>query len=83
MFFGPSASLEQITEWAKSQIAAVHPVAKNGIDITIKPHKTWRSLEQNRFLMVIMQQLVKFYHETGFMPAGCQKWMIRVDILKE
>ena len=80
MFFRQEESLERITEWIKGQLSAVHPVAKNGIDITIKPHKSWRSNEQNRFLMVIMQQIIIFYHETGFMPAGCQKWMMRVDI---
>lgn len=83
MFFKENAPIEQITDWFTSQLSAVHPVAKNGIDIIIKPHKSWRTNEQNRFLMVIMQELVKFYHETGFMPAGCQKWMMRVDIQKE
>lgn len=83
MFFRQDESLERITEWINGQLSAVHPVTKNGIDITIKPHKSWRSNEQNRFLMVIMQQIIIFYHETGFMPAGCQKWMMRVDIQKE
>ena len=83
MFFKANTPLEQITEWVAGQLSAVHPVAKNGIDIVIKPHKSWRSNEQNRFLMVIMQQIVIFYHNTGFMPAGCQKWMMRVDIQKE
>lgn len=83
MFFKQETSIEQITEWMAGQLSAVRPVAKNGIDITIKPHKSWRSNEQNRFLMVIMQQIIIFYHNTGFMPAGCQKWMMRVDIQKE
>jgi hypothetical protein len=83
MFFKANVSLEQITDWVVGQLSAVHPIAKNGIDIIIKPHKPWRTNEQNRFLMVIMQEIVKFYHETGFMPEGCQKWMMRVDILKE
>lgn len=83
MFFKQDTPLGQIKNWFDGQLSAVHPVAKNGIDIVIKPHKSWRSNEQNRFLMVIMQELVKFYHETGFMPEGCQRWMMRVDILKE
>lgn len=83
MFFRQGESLERIIEWINGQLSAVHPVAKNGIDVTIKPHKSWRSNEQNRFLMVIMQQIIIFYHETGFVPAGCQKWMMRVDIQKE
>lgn len=83
MFFKQDTPIEQIKNWVDNQLSAVQPVAKNGIDIIIKPHKTWRSNEQNRFLMVIMQHIVTFYHETGFMPAGCQRWMMRIDILKE
>lgn len=83
MFFKSDAPLSQINNWVLTQLAAVFPVAKNGIDIEIKPHKRQRSNEQNRFLMVIMQHIVKFYHETGFMPEGCKKWMMRTDIQKE
>lgn len=83
MFFKANAPIEQITDWFTSQLSAVHPVAKNGIDVIIKPHKLWRTNEQNRFLMVVLSELVRFYHETGFMPEGLQKWMMRVDILKE
>ena len=83
MFFKQDTSLLQINKWITTQLSAVLPVAKNGIDIEIKPHKQQRSNEQNRFLMVIMQHIVKFYHETGFMPAGCQRWMMRTDIQKE
>lgn len=83
MFFRQDASLQQITQWVVNQMTAVRPIAKNGIDIDVKPHKKQRTNEQNRFLMVILQQIVKFYHETGFMPDGCKKWMMRVDIQKE
>lgn len=83
MFFKQDASLQQITQWVTNQITALQPIAKNGIDIDIKPHKKQRSNYQNRFLMVIMQKIVQFYHETGFLPQGCQKWMMRTDIQKE
>lgn len=83
MFFKQNAPLEEVLDWVTKQVTATLPVAKNGIDIIVKPHKTWRSNEQNRFLYVVLQQIVKFYHDTGFMPEGCQKWMMRVDILKE
>jgi hypothetical protein len=83
MFFGKDKSLQEIQNWINTQLSVVHPVAKEGLDVIIKPHKSWRSNEQNRFLMVIMQKIVIFYHETGFMPAGCQKWMMRVDLQKE
>ena len=62
MFFSPNTSLEQITEWAKNQIAAVHPVAKNGIDITIKPHNKQRTNQQNRFFSVVVIAQIRFFH---------------------
>ena len=54
-----------------------------GIDIEIKPHKTKRSIEQNKFLMVVLTQIVRFFNETGFVPQGCQAWMMRTDVQKE
>lgn len=83
MFFDKDKSLQEIQGWINLQLSAVFQASKNGIDIAIVPHKQQRTNEQNRFLMAIMVALVKFYHETGFMPAGCQKWMMRTDILKE
>lgn len=83
MFFSPTVPLEKITKWMAEQVSAVHPIAKNGIDIEIKPHSHPRSNAQNRFLMVIMTAIVKFYQETGYMPQGCQAWMMRTDIQKE
>lgn len=83
MYFNNDTSLEQIKHWIETQLSAVKPVAKNGIDIEIKAHKTQRTNEQNRFLMVILSALVKFYHETGFIPTGLSAWAMRTDILKE
>lgn len=83
MYFGKDTPLETIKNWADSQLFAIYPIADKGIDIEIKLHKHPRSNEQNRFLMVIMGAVVKFYHETGFMPDGCKAWMMRTDIQKE
>lgn len=83
MFFNNNTSLEQIKKWLDIQLTAVKPVAKHGIDVEIKPHKTQRTNEQNRFLMVVLSALVKFYHETGFIPTGLSAWAMRTDILKE
>lgn len=83
MFFHKDTPLTDIQKWIAIQTVAVYNATKNGIDIEIKPHKTKRTIEQNKFLMVVLSAIVKFYHETGFMPQGCQPWMIRTDILKE
>ena len=83
MFFNKDTSLQEIHRWLDAQVVAVHAVAKNGMDIDVKPHRTIRSNEQNRFLMVIMVAIVRFYNETGFMPDGFRPWMMRTDILKE
>lgn len=83
MFFSKDKSYKDIQNWIALQLPAVFQSAKNGIDVEIKPHKHQRSNEQNRFLMAIMVALVRFYHETGFMPSGCQSWMMRTDIQKE
>ena len=43
MFFNSNTSLEQIKHWIDSQLSAVKPIAKNGLDIEIKPHRTQRT----------------------------------------
>lgn len=83
MFFRQDATISEIFSWAQDQINAIRPISKHGIIVDIKPYKKPRSNEQNRFLMVVINRIVQFYHETGFMPAGCEKWMMRTDILKE
>ena len=83
MFFNTTVSKEQVMRWVDTQLGGVLPVAKDGIDVDIKPHKTPRSNAQNRFLMAILVALVRFYHETGFMPQGLSPWAMRTDILKE
>lgn len=69
--------------WCGRQLAAIKEIAKDGFDIDIKPHRKQRTVQQNRFFMAIMVALVRFYNETGFMPEGCQPWMMRTDIQKE
>lgn len=83
MFFRNSTKTTDIQQWAMNQIALVVPVAKNGIDVEIKPHKTQRTNQQNRFLMAILVALVRFYNETGFMPDGIKPWAMQTNILKE
>lgn len=83
MFFSHDASLEQMHKWFDGQLLAVYQIAKDGLDIEVKPHRKPRTVQQNRFFMAIMVALVKFYNETGFMPEGCKPWMMRTDILKE
>lgn len=80
MFFHKDTPLADIQKWIAIQTVAVYNATKNGIDIEIKPHKTKRSIEQNKFLFAILAEIVKFYNETGFMPQGCQSWMMRTDI---
>lgn len=82
MFFSSDASLQQIQSWVARQYNTMG-LQKNGYDVELRPHRKQRSTEQNRFLMAIMVELVRFYHETGFMPQGCQPWMMRTDIQKE
>lgn len=69
--------------WCGRQLGAIKEIAKDGFDIDIKPHRKQRTVQQNRFFMAIMVALVRFYNETGFMPEGCQPWMMRTHILKE
>lgn len=83
MFFSANTPQSRIQNWFNVQLSAIGPVAKDGIDIDIKPHKKPRTVQQNRFFMAIMVALVRFYNETGFMPDGCKPWMMRTTVLKE
>ena len=82
MFFKEGTSYKEIQNWITVQLPAVYQAAKNGIDVEIKPHKNQRSNQQNRFLMAILVALVRFHHETGFIPAGLSAWAMRTDVLK-
>lgn len=83
MYFSTTTPQSRVQNWFNVQLSAVMPVAKDGIDVEIKPHKKPRTIQQNRFFMAIMVALVRFYNETGFMPDGCKPWMMRTTVLKE
>lgn len=80
MFFHKDTPLSEIQSWIDKQLPPVYNTAKNGIEINIFAHKAKRSIEQNKFLFAVLSEIVKFYNETGFMPQGCQPWMMRTDI---
>ena len=82
-FFLPTCSTENLLRYCENQIRAVQPIAQHGIQIEIRPHRKPRTFKQNRFLMEIMQHIVRFYHETGFKPDNIHDWCMRTDVLKE
>lgn len=83
MYFQKIVSLENIMKWVQLQIPAVMNGSEYGIDIEIKQHKKTRSYQQNRYLMAVMQAIVKFYLDTGFRPYNLESWAMRTDVLKE
>ena len=83
MYFALPTATESITAWVKAQVDALRPDVKYGWDVDVRPHKKPRTYQQIRFLMAIMQNIVRFYQRTGFMPAGLSPWAMRTDILKE
>lgn len=83
MFFNANTPLEEIKSWIDKQLPATHMASKNGIDISIAPHKSLRSLDQNRFLMVVLTAITRFYHETGYICPDLKAWEMRPTILKE
>ena len=82
MFFRSNTPLEEIKSWIDKQLPAVHAAAKNGIEVNIFPHKSLRSCEQNRFLMVVITTIAKLHHETGYTCPGLQAWAMQPEILK-
>ena len=83
MYFSQDTSLEAIVNWVGKQYYAVKPSAQHGLDVSVAPHQRRRSNEQNRFLYAVLTAVVRFYHETGFIPKGLSPWAMRTDILKE
>ena len=83
MFFNTNTPVSEIQRWISVQLPAVYQSAKHGIDVDIKPHRNQRSNQQNRFLMAILVALIKFYHETGFIPSDCGKYNMDTDSLKQ
>lgn len=83
MFFQNIVPTDSITAWVGRQVDAMRAGLKYGFDIEIKPHKKTRTTQQNRFLMAVMQNIVRFYQDTGFIPDDLAPWVMRTDILKE
>lgn len=83
MYFKTDATCSEIFSWATDQINAIRPLCKQGISIDIKPYRKPRSNEQNRFLMVIMQEMVRFYNRTGYVVPELPRYLMRADVLKE
>ena len=82
MFFHKDTPYKDIQDWIDAQLPAVCQASKNGIDITIKPHKSLRSIQQNRFFSVIIIAQIRMYHDTGFMAKGLEPWMHQQEILR-
>ena len=82
MWFPSDASLSQIQAWVAKQFTAVSGGVKHGFDVELRPHRRQRSNEQNRFLHAILQAMVVFYRNTGFVPSGLSPWAMQVDVLK-
>ena len=82
MYFSHNASLEQMHKWFDGQLLAVYQIAKDGLDIEIKPHRNKRSNQQNRFLSAIIVAQIRMFHETGFMASGLEPWMHQQEILR-
>lgn len=81
MFFQYGIPTENICAWLRPQInAAQNP---NGIDVVVAPHKKIRTVRQNRYLMEVCANIVRFYHETGFTPQGCPAWAMQTQVQKE
>lgn len=71
MFFQYGIPTENIIRWLRVQIdAAQNP---NGIDVVVAPHKKIRTVRQNRYMMEVCANIVRFYHDTGFLPHGCMR----------
>lgn len=81
MFFSADTLLPQIQSWVARQYNTMG-VQKNGYDVELRPHKNKRTNQQNRFLYAILVNLVRFHHETGFVPADCGRYNMDVESLK-
>lgn len=83
MHFPTNTETYKILEWVQTQINATRNAVRFGWDISIVPHQKSRTGAQNRFLMAVLGHIVRFYHDTGFKPVGCDAWAMRTDVQKE
>lgn len=81
MFFQNGIPTDNICKWLRVQIDAMQN--KDGIDIIIAPHKKQRTYRQNRYLMEVCANIVRFYQDTGFLPENCPRWAMTTQIQKE
>lgn len=68
--------------WCNRQLTAIKDIAKDGFDIDIKPHRKKRTIQQNKFLFVILEEIVKFHHNTGYVVPGLCAHVMCKDVLK-
>lgn len=83
MFFPKDVPYKNIKEWITFQLPPVFAASKDGIIVEIKPYKPKRTNAQNKFLMEIMVEIVRFYHKTGYIVPGLEAWAMQPLILKE
>lgn len=83
MQFSQNTETYKILQWAKTQIDATRNVARLGWDISIVPHQKSRTGAQNRFLMAICANIVRFYHDTGYLPPDCGAWAMDTETQKK
>lgn len=81
MYFSQS-NIDSASIWCGKQLATIKSIAKDGVDIDIRPHKNKRSNQQNRFLSAIIVAQIRMFHETGFMAEGLKPWMHQQEILR-
>ena len=83
MHIPPNMPKEAILTTVERQLDILLPLAPLGIELSLRARKKRRSVQQNRYLMAVMQNIVQFYQETGFRPDDIPDWAMRTDVLKE
>ena len=82
MYFRPDTPIKEIQDWFNIQLPPVVNSAKHGIEVNIIAHKSTRTTEQNRFLMVVCTQIARLHHETGYCCPGLKPWAMQPEIQK-
>ena len=83
MIFKNTVKMPEILRLLEKQISPLLSNSKIGLEVIIRDIKPKRTVYQNRFLMVVLNNIVQFYVDTGFIPKGLSSWAMRADILKE
>ena len=82
MIFNNYSTPEEILKFFENELKQVKEKNSN-FEILIRPIKPKRSVYQNRFLMVVLNHIIDFYHTSGFIPKGLSSWAMQAEILKE